>query len=178
MGIEPTSAISAFYTAGCGKHQVTAARRLDRSAFGGRWRITKDQPRHFSPASQALKHIALINLHIDHYPARGSSVVQSMVSPKENLTPLFFRLCSDHLSVEAIPRRRLSIDILGMKDKSVREHELIMWTPHFVVLKNSNGQEITLRRDGRMVIRKANDEQAARLAATNVMRIALKEFGK
>jgi hypothetical protein len=101
-----------------------------------------------------------------------------MVSSQDILIPLFFRLCSDHLSIEAIPRRTLSIDIESMKDKSVSEHQLIMWTPHFVVLKNPNGQEITLRRDGRMVVRRANSEQVAREAATKVMRMALKDFGR
>ena len=101
-----------------------------------------------------------------------------MVGSEENDVPLFFKLCSDHLSVEAIPRKALAINIEGMRNNSIREHEVIMWTPHFVVLKNSTGQEITLRRDGRMVVRKANTEQVARDAATNVMRLALKEFGR
>ena len=99
-----------------------------------------------------------------------------MVEPREEHTQLFFKLCSDHLSIEAIPRKTLSINIEGMKNKTIREHEVMMWTPHFVVLKNSSGQEITLRRDGRMVVRKADTEQVARDAATNVMRLALKEF--
>ncbi len=35
MGVEPTSASFVFYTAGYGKRARTAARRLNRSAFGG-----------------------------------------------------------------------------------------------------------------------------------------------
>lgn len=101
-----------------------------------------------------------------------------MIDSQESSMPLFFKLCSDHLSIEAIPRKTLSIDIESMKDKSIQEHEVMMWTPHFVVLKNSSGQEITLRRDGRMVIRNANTEEVAREAATKVMRLALKEFGR
>ena len=101
-----------------------------------------------------------------------------MVGSGEDQTQLFFKLCSDHLSIEAIPRKTLAINIEGMKDKPIREHELMMWTPHFVVLKNSSGQEITLRRDGRMVVRKAKTEQVARDAATKVMRLALQEFGR
>lgn len=101
----------------------------------------------------------------------------AMVDSQEDQVPLFFKLCSDHLSIEAIPRKALAINIEGMKDKSIREHEVMMWTPLFVVLKNSSGQEITLRRDGRMIVRKADTEQVAREAATNVMRLALKEFG-
>ncbi len=93
-------------------------------------------------------------------------------------TPLFFKLCSDHLSIEAIPRRPLAIDFAELKERSFSEHELMMWTPHFVVLKNTSGLEITLRKDGRMVIRKAATEQIARDAAVEVMRLVLKDFSR
>ena len=95
---------------------------------------------------------------------------------KVSQMPLFFKLCSDHLSVEAIPRKPVTIDLKGIKDRSLQKHELMMWTPHFVVLKNRSGQEITLRRDGRMVVRKASTEQVARDAAMEVMSLVLKEF--
>ena len=95
---------------------------------------------------------------------------------KVSQMPLFFKVCSDHLSVEAIPRKPVAIDLNGVKDRSLAMHELIMWTPHFVVLKNRTGQEITLRRDGRMVVRKASSEQVARDAAMEVMSLVLKEF--
>jgi len=77
--------------------------------------------------------------------------------------PLFFKLCSDHLSIEAIPRKPLAIDLEGMKGQPLPKHEVMMWTPHFVVLKNKNGQEITLRRDGRMVVRKRLRELQRRM---------------
>jgi len=51
-----------------------------------------------------------------------------------------------------------------------------MWTPHFIVLRGRGGQEITVRRDGRMVVRKAPSEEAAREIAENVMCLALREF--
>ena len=52
----------------------------------------------------------------------------------------------------------------------------MMWTPHFVVLKNRAGQEITLRRDGRMIVRKASSEQVAHAAATDVVSLVMKDF--
>ena len=90
--------------------------------------------------------------------------------------PLFFKLCSDHLSIEAIPRRPLAVDFSEMKARPFSQHELMMWTPHLVVLKNSDGLEITLRKDGRMIVRKAASEQIARDAAAEVMRLVLKDF--
>jgi len=82
---------------------------------------------------------------------------------------LFFKLCSDHLSIEAIPRRTIRVDIAELKHRAVAGLELMLWTPSFVVLRNHDGQEITLRRDGRMIIRKAESEPIARRAATEVM---------
>ncbi|HUK51180.1 MAG TPA: hypothetical protein VLV18_09090 [Terriglobales bacterium] len=82
---------------------------------------------------------------------------------------LFFQLCSDHLSIEAIPRTPLKLDLNALKERPLIGYEVMMWTPHFVVLKNSAGHEITLRRNGRMIVRKAASESEAQRAATAVM---------
>ena len=84
---------------------------------------------------------------------------------------LFFKLCSDHLSFEAIPKNALKIDLSKLRDHTLRGHELVMWTPQFAILKNLQGQEITLRRDGRMVIRKVAGESSARKAASEIMNL-------
>ena len=63
-----------------------------------------------------------------------------------------------------------------MKEQRVVNHEVVMWTPHFMVLKNERGQEITLRTDGRMVVRKAASETLARQSAAEIMEIVLKDF--
>jgi hypothetical protein len=84
---------------------------------------------------------------------------------------LFFKLCSDHLSIEAIPRKAIMIDLSRLKDRTLTGHELMLWTPHFVVLRNEHGHEITLRRDGRMIVRKARSEEVARRTADEVMSI-------
>ena len=82
---------------------------------------------------------------------------------------LFFKLCSDHLSIEAIPKTSLRLDLVRLKEEPPASFEVMMWTPHFVVLKNASGEEITLRRDGRMVIRKAASEPEAQRAAVEVL---------
>jgi len=53
-----------------------------------------------------------------------------------------------------------------------------MWTPHFVVLKTRNGHEVTIRKDGRMVIRKAGSESMARKAASEILQLVLRNFGE
>jgi len=82
---------------------------------------------------------------------------------------LFFRLCSDHLSIEAIPRRAMSIDLVNLKGQGITGYQIILWTPHFAVLRNEQGHEITLRRNGRMIIRKAGSEGVARQTAIRLM---------
>ena len=84
---------------------------------------------------------------------------------------MFLKLCSDHLSIEAIPRQSTRVDLTTLKEGSIAGHQLMLWTPHFVVLRNQEGHEITLRRDGRMIIRKASSEQIAARTADEVMDI-------
>lgn len=89
---------------------------------------------------------------------------------------LYFKLCSDRVSIEAIPTRRLKVDFRKMKDRTIKDHELVMWTPHFAVVRNTEGQEITVRQDGRMIVRKATSETTARKSAEVMMELVVKEF--
>ena len=84
---------------------------------------------------------------------------------------MFFKLCSDHLSIEAIPRKATRVDLSKLEEGSILGHRILLWTPHFVVLQNQEGHEITLRRNGRMIIRKAESEELAKLSADAVMRL-------
>jgi len=79
---------------------------------------------------------------------------------------LFFKLCSDHLSIEAIPKRQVTVDLSVIKAQGLADHEVMMWTPYFVVLRNRGGVEVTVRKDGRMIIRKADSEDMAHEAAS------------
>jgi hypothetical protein len=89
---------------------------------------------------------------------------------------IYFKLCSDHLSLEAIPKTRIRVNFTKIKENPPQDYVLVMWTPHFAVVRNQNGQEITLRGDGRMVVRKAKSEIAAREAAAEMMSLVLKDF--
>lgn len=90
---------------------------------------------------------------------------------------MYFKLCSDHLSVEAIPKKRIRVNFTKVKERPPKDYELVMWTPHFVVVRNKGGQEITLRGDGRMLVRNARSEAVAREAAAAMMSMVLKHFG-
>jgi len=82
---------------------------------------------------------------------------------------MFFKLCSDHLSIEAIPRKPIRVDLPRLKGQLFSGLEVLLWTPQFVVLRNRDGHEVTLRRDGRMIIRKAPSELAAERTANETM---------
>jgi len=81
---------------------------------------------------------------------------------------LFFKLCSDHLSIEAIPKTKLQVDLSKVRS-GLDEFTITVWTPHFVVMKGVGGEEITLRRDGRMIVRNTDSEARAHAVATRVL---------
>jgi len=81
---------------------------------------------------------------------------------------LFFRLCSDHLSIEAIPKSRLHVDLSNVK-RGLDGFAVTIWTPHFVVMKGVGGEEVTLRRDGRMIVRNTDSEAKAQATASRVL---------
>jgi len=86
---------------------------------------------------------------------------------------MFFKLCSDHLSIEAIPRKPVRVDLPRLKSEVLSNLQVLLWTPQFVVLRNREGHEVTLRRDGRMIIRKAPSELAAERTANDMMNAIL-----
>jgi len=61
--------------------------------------------------------------------------------------------------------------MLRLKGQLLSGLELMLWTPQFVVLKNAEGQEITLKRDGRMIIRKAPSQPVAERVANEVIAV-------
>ena len=93
-----------------------------------------------------------------------------MLDPDEDR--LIFSLCSDRLSIEAIPKRPLRIDFDGIREELEGKYRVLMWTPYFVVLRITSGvEEITLRKDGRMIIRKAESDRTARSEAIRLLRL-------
>ena len=81
---------------------------------------------------------------------------------------LFFKLCSDHLSIEAIPKTKLRLDLFKLK-AGLDDFVVTVWTPHFMVMRSIGGQEVTLRRDGRMIVRNSGSEAAAKAVAIRVL---------
>jgi hypothetical protein len=91
----------------------------------------------------------------------------------EAKSQLFFRLCSDHLAIEAIPRSKCVIDFSKVRQSLETCYTCVVWTTYFVVLRSGLGEEITLRKDGRMIIRNAKSEGAAHSAALRLLTLVL-----
>jgi hypothetical protein len=81
------------------------------------------------------------------------------------------RLCSDKAAYEAVPTRRLKVDLRRLR--ASLEHggdcEIALWTRQLMVVKQRDTSEITIVDDGRLIIRNVADEQAAQRAAEALM---------
>jgi len=88
--------------------------------------------------------------------------------------PLFVKLCSDKAAFEVRTKRNLSLSMNEVKRRleESREHKIIVYTPHVVILRSGN-TETTLSRDGRMLIKKVSDEAQAIEVATQILKTIL-----
>ena len=81
------------------------------------------------------------------------------------------RLCSDRASYEALPRRRLKIDLAKLRRdfQLAGKYEVTLWTRQLMVIKRNDAIEITIVDDGRMIIRNVLDEETARGIAETLL---------
>lgn len=82
---------------------------------------------------------------------------------------MIFRLCSDRLSLEAIPKGKLTVDLTRFEHRA--DVNIMVRTPYFLVIRFDDGSEVTLRKDGRMIIRRIRDEQVAGRIAQRTLAI-------
>jgi hypothetical protein len=81
------------------------------------------------------------------------------------------RLCSDKAAYEAVPTRRLKVDLAKLRRSLERggDCEIVLWTRQLMVVKHRDATEITIVDDGRLIIRNVVDERAAERAAEALM---------
>jgi hypothetical protein len=81
------------------------------------------------------------------------------------------RLCSDKAAYEAVPRRRLKVDLTRLRRSLERggDCEITLWTRQVMVVKQRDATEITIVDDGRLIIRNVADEQTAQSTADAFM---------
>ncbi len=90
--------------------------------------------------------------------------------------PLYVRLCSDHLSLEVIPRHNLRLDLKFLESALARSagFSTLVASQDFLMIKHDKGAEITIRRDGRMIVRRVSGEDEVRILANELLNLSVK----
>jgi len=83
--------------------------------------------------------------------------------------PLLVRLCSDKAAFEVLVLRKVVFNLNDAKQRleKASECKIRVYTPHLMILRWGTA-EVTLSRDGKMLIKWVRDENEARLVACRV----------
>ena len=89
----------------------------------------------------------------------------------EDPIPLMVKLCADKAAFDARIQRRVLFDMKKVKQEAedCRDLEIVVYTPHLIILKFETA-EITLSKDGRMLIKKVANESEAKQIAQKILR--------
>jgi len=98
-----------------------------------------------------------------------------MTNEEEPSIPLFVKLCSDKASFEIRIQRKVffNIDKVRQLFETSHDSEILVYTPHMIILRSGRA-EITLSRDGRMLIKRVSNESEATQVARKILRTALR----
>ena len=96
--------------------------------------------------------------------------------PLTSPVPLLIRLCSEKTAFEVRTQQRVHFDMNEAKRlfEAKSGYEIVVQTPYIIVLKSQGGTEVTLSKNGRMLIKRVSDEKEARAVAQDVLQTALK----
>jgi len=106
----------------------------------------------------------------------GVNLLESLMEDKEKLKiPFVVKLCSDKAAFEVRIQRKISFNMADLERllKSMKDSEIIVNTPHILIFRSKEA-EVTLSRNGRMLIKKVRNEKEATTVASEVLRVALK----
>ncbi len=98
-----------------------------------------------------------------------------MEEKEELKIPFVVKLCSDKAAFEVRIQRKVSFNMNALERllTSMKESEIVVNTPHILIFR-SKGAEVTISRNGRMLIKKVLDEKDATAIAREVLRVASK----
>lgn len=87
--------------------------------------------------------------------------------------PFTVKLCSDKAAFEVRIQRKFSFNMANLERilRSLKESEIIVSTPHILIFRNKKA-EVTISRDGRMLIKKVKAEKDANAVAHEVLLVA------
>lgn len=98
-----------------------------------------------------------------------------MVNKEKQFEPFSVRLCSDKAAFEVNIAHNILLDVADLEKllRSLKENKIIVNTPYIVIFR-VKGAEVTLTRDGRMLIKKVRSQREATAVAREVLRAASK----
>ena len=110
------------------------------------------------------------------YQHFSRSVEDKMKRKKGTQASFFVKLCSDKAAYEARLKNQTSFNLSHVKQlfETMSNYKILVDTPHILILKNSKEVEITLSKDGRIIIKKVTDKTKAEKIAQEIFQIALK----
>lgn len=96
--------------------------------------------------------------------------------PQTSQASFFVKLCSDKAAYEARLKRQTSFNLFYAKQlfETTGNYQILVDTPHILILKNSKKVEITFSKDGRIIIKKAVGMAEAERVAQEIFQIILK----
>jgi len=94
-----------------------------------------------------------------------------MVNREHVPFPLLVKPCSDKAAFEARPKKNIDIDLDKAKQvfKTSHQYQTVIETPHIIIVRAGEA-EITVSRDGRMLIKRISDQNEAAQVADQVFR--------
>lgn len=98
-----------------------------------------------------------------------------MERKQESQVSFFVKLCSDKAAYEARLKHQTSFNLFHVKQlfEATGDYQILVDTPHILILKKSK-VEVTLSKDGRVIIKRVVDNAEAEKIAQEIFQIALK----
>lgn len=84
------------------------------------------------------------------------------------------KLCSDRAAFEARLKRKLTLDMNRVEErlKLSNRHQITLFTPHIIFLRTGSA-EITLSKNGQMLIKRVQNEAEAAQLAREILQVIL-----
>jgi ArsR family metal-binding transcriptional regulator len=97
-----------------------------------------------------------------------------LTSSTKHPIPFTVKLCSDKAAFEVRANRKVSLN-MGEVEKRLRSsklHRIVLCTPHMIFLRSGTA-ETTLSKDGRLLIKKVQNEAEAKHLAQEILQVIL-----
>ncbi len=89
--------------------------------------------------------------------------------------PFFVKLCSDKAAYELKLQRKIdfTMERLEQQCEATKKFEIVVSTPYVTIMRTQQGAEVTLSKDGRILIKEVLIESEAREIAAKVLQFLL-----